>query len=121
MPGLRSDGRGPVEVRPRQRAHRRDRMPRAPIVHPAPSPAPILGLLAELVGDGSMVLDPFAGIGRIHQLEDLDRGIITEGVEIEPEWAALDPRTRLGDATALPEHWAAAFDAVVTSPCYGNR
>lgn len=97
-------------------------MTRAPIVHPAPFSAPILGLLAELIPDDSMVLDPFAGIGRIHQLDDPDgSGVRTFGVEIEPEWAALDPRTIRGDATALPEHWSARFDAVVTSPCYGNR
>jgi tRNA G10 N-methylase Trm11 len=61
------------------------------------------------------VLDPFAGVGRIHEL-DHD----TVGVEIEAEWAAAHPATLVGDATSLPFP-DATFDAVVTSPCYGNR
>lgn len=61
------------------------------------------------------VLDPFAGVGGVHALPGS-----TFGVEIEPEWAAAHPRTRVGDATALP--WRArSFDVVCTSPCYGNR
>lgn len=64
------------------------------------------------------VLDPFAGVGRIHQLGDVAR---TWGVEIRPRWAACHARTRCGDATRLPSWWTSSFDAVVTSPCYGNR
>lgn len=69
-----------------------------------------------LLGRPLRILDPFAGTGRIHTLEGHD----TVGVELEPEWAAADPRTLVGDATALPFD-AASFDVVVTSPCYGNR
>ncbi len=66
------------------------------------------------------ILDPFAGTGRIHELEDLDELVYTFGIEIEPEWAACDPRTMQGDATRLP--WEAqTFDLVITSPTYGNR
>jgi len=61
------------------------------------------------------VLDPFAGVGRIHEL-----GYDTVGVEIEAEWAAAHPATLVGDATSLPFP-DATFDAVATSPCYGNR
>lgn len=64
------------------------------------------------------VLDPFAGTGRIHQLRG--RGYETTGIEIEPEWAATSPWTMVGDATRLPFD-PQSFDAVVTSPCYGNR
>jgi len=43
-----------------------------------------------------------------------------EAVEIEPEWAALNPRTTLGNALALP--WPDDyFDSVCTSPTYSNR
>jgi tRNA G10 N-methylase Trm11 len=45
---------------------------------------------------------------------------MTVGVEIEPEWAAMDWRTVVGDATALPFP-DDVFDVVATSPCYGNR
>ena len=46
---------------------------------------------------------------------------MTVGVELEAEWACEHPDTVVGDATALPVAWSAGFDAVVTSPPYGNR
>lgn len=64
-----------------------------------------------------VVLDPFAGTGRIHELTDC----VTIGVELEPEWAAMHDRTIVGDATSLPWYWGDWFDMVITSPTYGNR
>jgi SAM-dependent methyltransferase len=64
------------------------------------------------------LLDPFAGTGRIHELA-ID-GWETVGVELEPEWAQLHPDTIVGDARTLT-FARASFDAVVTSPAYGNR
>ena len=64
------------------------------------------------------VLDPFAGVGTIHKLRDW--GYKTFGVELEPDWAAVHPRTVQGDATDLP-FGDQTFDAVFTSPVYGNR
>jgi SAM-dependent methyltransferase len=61
------------------------------------------------------VLDPFAGVGRIHNLPN-----DTLGVEIEPEWARSHPGTVNADALALPFP-DDTFDAIVTSPTYGNR
>ena len=61
------------------------------------------------------VLDPFAGTGKIHLLP-----FNTVGIEIEPEWASLHTRTICGDATQLPFN-ANTFDAICTSPTYGNR
>lgn len=66
----------------------------------------------------SVVLDPFAGTGKIHQLRP---EFATIGVEIEAEWAAMHEQTYEGDSTDLPGHWTAFFDAVVTSCTYGNR
>lgn len=65
---------------------------------------------------GALVLDPYAGTGRIHEL----RHVHTTGVELEPEWAALHPDTIQGDAGRLP-FAADTFDAIATSPAYGNR
>jgi tRNA G10 N-methylase Trm11 len=62
-----------------------------------------------------LVLDPFAGVGHVHELSQT-----TVGVEIEPDWAQAHRRTLVGDATVLP-FADATFDVVVTSPCYGNR
>lgn len=67
---------------------------------------------------GDWVLDPFAGIGGVHWLDQF--GFPTVGVELEPEWAAAHPRTVQGDATSLP-FASGRFKFVITSPCFGNR
>lgn len=89
--------------------------------HPAKFSDPLLPIFAEYLQPRQAferVLDPFAGTGKIHLLGEL--GYHTYGVEIEPEWAAASPHTQVGDARNLPfvNEW---FDAVVTSPTYGNR
>lgn len=74
----------------------------------------------ELDRDPFTILDPFAGTGLIHQLAEID-GVITRGVEIQPEWAAMHPDTYEGDATDLVAYGDDLFDAVMTSPVYPNR
>lgn len=100
--------------------------------HPATWSAPVLEALGPIVASFARsigateahpcdLLDPFAGTGGIHALAD-DPVIRTFGIELEPEWAANDPRTMVGDAAALPpECFADRFDVVATSPCFGNR
>lgn len=77
-----------------------------------------------------VVLDPFAGTGRIHHLIDKPKEyseipagrIKTYGIEIETEWAALHDRTYIGDALDLRATFAPEeVDVVATSPCFGNR
>ena len=87
------------------------------ISHPAPYPNALLALFQEVVPveQFSTILDPFAGTGRIHELENK-----TLGTEIEPEWAAIHPDTICASATELPFP-DGFFDAIVTSPTYGNR
>jgi SAM-dependent methyltransferase len=87
-----------------------EHLPRSGLVRAAPESA-----LARRWRAGVRLLDPFAGTGRIHSL-----GYDSVGVELEPEWAALHPQTIVADARALPFP-DASFDAVATSPCYGNR
>jgi tRNA G10 N-methylase Trm11 len=89
--------------------------------HPATFSDPILrhlaATLAVLLPEGSRIVDPFAGVGKVHSL-----GYDSVGVEIEPEWAAMHSRTLCGDSTRLVELVSGqTFDAVVTSPAYGNR
>ena len=86
--------------------------------HPATYSRVVLGALDAALLLDAKVLDPFAGVGKIHELAGLWRRTI--GVELEPEWASLHPDTIHGDATALP-FAADTFDAVATSPAYGNR
>lgn len=96
--------------------------------HPAPYSDGIIDIFQDkLEVFGSLmpgrsrqyVLDPNAGVGRIHQMDD--RFFKTYGVEIEAEWAKAHPATRLGDATNM--YWFAdkSFDAICVSPTYGNR
>lgn len=83
--------------------------------HPARFSAPLIPFFEDAVRGYGSVLDPMAGTGRIHLL-----GNFTVGVEIEPEWASIQPGTIVGDCLALPFP-DASFDAIVVSPTYGNR
>jgi tRNA G10 N-methylase Trm11 len=90
------------------------------ITHPAPFSLNIIDLIRckRLLPERGIVLDPMAGIGGVHALAT--DTLKTYGIEIEPEWAAAHPDTMVGDATSLP-FGPHSFDAVVTSPTYGNR
>lgn len=90
-----------------------------PAKHPAKFSDPIITELTDIVkGVRGVALDPFAGTGKVHLLQR--RGLRTVGVEIEPEWAEIHPQTVVGNALGLPFP-DRTFDAIVTSPCYGNR
>lgn len=93
--------------------------PRHPAKYSPAILAVIRGTLEVALPKGAVILDPFAGTGRIHDLREL--GYATIGVELEPEWASMSPFTVHGDATQLPFSWSGEYDAVVTSPPYGNR
>jgi tRNA G10 N-methylase Trm11 len=86
--------------------------PRNPAKFTAAILARIAAALAALP-DGALVLDPFAGTGLIHRLPHR-----TVGVDIEPEYAATSMIQ--ANALALPFP-AETFDAIATSPTYGNR
>lgn len=104
--------------------------------HPAKWSAPVLDKVAEVLTrelghlrELPHVLDPFAGVG-LQRLADAIRPhmpVSLAGVELQPEWATGEPAKGgaavpiIGDATALPDSWHCTFDAVATSPCYGNR
>lgn len=103
--------------------------------HPARFPAAVLAVIAETLdaearrrNEARMlsVLDPFAGVGGIHAVQDDEMcgvaSVVTVGVEIEKEWAQAHPRTLVGDALDLASVvYDSRFDVIATSPCYGNR
>lgn len=78
---------------------------------------------AELLDRRPIIVDPFAGSGRIHDLGDFAD---TYGFEIEEEYAALHHRTVVADSRHLAVMWAMAHgvdakvDIVATSPVYPN-
>jgi hypothetical protein len=82
--------------------------------HPAKYNPKFIGVFAELLNGCQTVLDPFGGTGRIRLLEQY--GFETVNLEIEPEWAT----DILGDSTMMPFK-DETFDAICTSPTYGNR
>ena len=69
--------------------------------HPAKFPTKVLEIFQDHVNnqpEPPIVLDPFAGVGGIHSLENCRS---TAGVELEPEWAAAHPNTACGDSAQL--------------------
>ena len=67
------------------------------------------------------VFDPFAGVGTVSALHEYDRNVTVTGMEIEPEWADQSPIVMTGDSIAYMALTRKRYDAVVTSPAYGNR
>jgi len=90
------------------------------VKHPAKFNEDILTVMDVFLPKEGIFLDPFAGVGRIHELATGDRQ--TVGIEIEEEWASAHPDTKWGDSLTLakmfPENY---FDGIATSPTYGNR
>jgi hypothetical protein len=96
-----------------------------PVTHPAKYSESVIPAIKDMliranradVRAVDTVLDPFAGTGRIHQLRPV---FTTTGLELEPEWASMSPHTIVGDALKTPFP-GGTFDAVASSPTYGNR
>ena len=91
--------------------------------HPAPwnrkALSAAIDRLVELLGEPPLtILDPYAGVGRIHELREC--GFVTVGGELESEWAAASEFTIVADALHFPAE-DGSFDAVVTSPVWSNR
>lgn len=87
---------------------------RTPVRHPAKYSDALLPVLAAALDGYERILDPFAGTGKLRSVRP-DAYLL----EIEPEWAAING-AQVGNALAMP--WPSSyFDAVCTSPTYGNR
>lgn len=93
--------------------------------HPAKFSDPIIAELADAILSFRLaralppprILDPFAGVGKIHQLDHLGYVI---GCELQERWARQSHGMVIGNSERLP-FVGGAFDLVITSPCYGNR
>lgn len=92
-----------------------------PMGHPAKYNDRFIPIFAQWVQPATSILDPFGGTGKIFLLHDyLPYQARIEALEIEPEWCAYDMRTTQGSILTPPWN-PCTFDAVVTSPTYGNR
>lgn len=81
--------------------------------HPAKYNNKFSSVFNVILHDCNLILDPFSGTGKLKQMIDNPNVVC---LEIEPEWAT----DILGNALSLPfrDH---TFDAICTSPTYGNR
>lgn len=88
--------------------------------HPARYSDVLLPHMARMLSGCKSILDPFGGVGGVFRLALWLPDAQINAVEIETEWCAADPRMTHGNALHLP--WPdATFDAICTSPTYGNR
>jgi tRNA G10 N-methylase Trm11 len=108
---------------------------RSEVRHPAKFSEAIIERMAGYLKPGWWVLDPFAGVGRVFDLCRYVDDLTIVGVEIEEEWAKV-ARAHPFKSNGMLFHedalkWMAdrvpvfneraPFDAIVTSPTYGNR
>jgi len=86
--------------------------------HPAKFSDDVVTAMLAMLPKKALILDPFAGTGRVHLLSG--RGHKTVGCELELEWASMHRNTIQADALNLPFK-DDSFDCIATSPTYGNR
>ena len=82
--------------------------------HPAKYSDVLLPVFKEMLTGCEKILDPFAGTGKLRSVFPA-----CTLLEIEPEWALMS-KAIIGDATNMPFE-NNCFDAICTSPTYGNR
>lgn len=81
--------------------------------HPAKYNDKFASYFKKILHDCDLILDPFAGTGKLKDMISMPNIVC---LEIEPEWA----NDILGDTLFLPFK-NKSFDAICTSPTYGNR
>lgn len=91
--------------------------------HPATYSDAILPVLAEHLQGTGNVLDPMGGSGKLAVIKSLGYSGSVVINELEPEWKngyAVDA-WHFGDAAAMTWAGDQSFEAICTSPVYGNR
>lgn len=88
--------------------------------HPAKYTDSLLPVMARMLEGRKRILDPMAGTGGIFKLANWLPNASIRGIELEPEFAAMHPRTTVGNALDLPFD-DDVFDTICVSPVYGNR
>lgn len=92
----------------------------APIRHPARFSAALFPTMARYLQAGWLVLDPFAGVGGVVRLGYTGARFVVNEIQQNVIAQAQGKCRVMGNALTLP-FAAETFDAVVTSPTYGNR
>ena len=82
--------------------------------HPAKYTDCLLPIFSIYLNYMDKVLDPFAGTGKLREV--LPNAVL---LEIEQEWAAMN-KSIVADSQYMPFR-TGTFDAICTSPTYGNR
>lgn len=91
-----------------------------PIKHPARYTPSLLHVIARYLKPGMRVLDPFGGVGTLNKLSYTGAQIFTGELEARVCEHSAGTRKVCADAQLLP-FANSSFDAIVTSPTYGNR
>lgn len=96
----------------------------AKVRHPAKYTDDFMSIFADLLNGRERILDPFAGTGKIGVIKNFGFDGEVYANEIEPEWIKPNKYNcdfiTTEDAEFL-KYPTAYFDAICTSPTYGNR
>jgi len=92
----------------------------APLRHPARYSDALLPVMAQYLRPGMRVLDPFGGVGTINRLAYTGAKFYTGEIEYSVCAQSAGTRRACADAQMLP-FASESFDAICTSPTYGNR
>lgn len=91
-----------------------------PARHPARYSAALLPLIARYLKPNMRVLDPFGGVGGLAKLAHTSANIIINEIEY-PIIAQAQGKARVNANALYLPFGSESFDAIATSPTYGNR
>ena len=95
------------------------------IKHPATYTDSFIPKFAELLIGCDKVLDPFGGVGKLARIKEYGFNGKVICNELEREWAETSKYNvdewHIGDAANMAWAESNSFDAICTSPTYGNR